>query len=43
MFGHQLGFNINGEDIYRTNTGSCATILIFVVVIVATQFSVREY
>lgn len=42
MFGHRLGFNINGEDVYRTNTGSCFTLIIFFLVAVVAQWRIRE-
>jgi hypothetical protein len=42
MFGHQLGFNIDGEDVYKTETGSCWSIIIFAITIIITQFVARD-
>jgi hypothetical protein len=29
MFGHQIGFNIDGEDIHKTTVGATASLIIF--------------
>jgi len=42
MFGHQLGFNIDGEDVYKTETGSCWSIIIFAITAIITQFVARD-
>jgi len=42
MFGYQLGFNIDGEDYYKTEHGSCWSIIIFAVTVIVTQFVVRD-
>lgn len=42
MFGHQLGFNIDGEDVYKTETGSCWSIIIFAITVIITQFVARD-
>ena len=42
MYGHQLGFNIDGEDVYKTSTGAFCSTLIFVLVIICAQYLVRD-
>ena len=42
MYGHQIGFNINGEDVYKTTPGACASVTIFIVLAIVAQYLLRE-
>lgn len=42
MFGHQIGFNIDGEDIHKTTVGATVSLIIFAWCAIVLNFLIQQ-